>query len=322
MQALVKTAPGPGNLGLRDWPVPEVGDDDVLMKVAFCGVCGSDLHMQTGVHTCEPPVVLGHEFSGTVAKVGRGVTEFKEGDPVCYWKGWGPFPGVWSDGGFAEYMRAPAKGIAKLPEGISLQDATQFETAIVPLALVRDTVQLQPGEAVVVSGPGEVGLLAANVAKLEGASHVTVFGGPGDEKARLPKALEMGADEALPMTEENLAKVSGDHAPPCWIEASGAAPAIEAAVRCIAPRGRISVSGLGSGPWNVDMAKVSYESVTIRGCWGGNLSYMPEVVELMRAGKLRVDMTISEVMPLSQWQAAFAKLRAKEALKILLDPSR
>lgn len=321
MRALVKTAPGPGNLELRDVPVPEIGGDEILMRVTHCGICGSDLHMETAVHPCEPPVILGHEYTGVVAKAGASVTQFEEGDAVSYWHGPMPFPGVRADGGFAEYMRLPARCMWKTPEGIGPEEASQFETVIVPFRLVRDAVGVQPGERVVVSGPGEVGLLCANLAKIDGASHVTVLGAPDDETVRLPKALEMGADEAAVLDDESLSKLRGDSAPSCWIEASGAAPAIEAAVDCIARSGRVSLSGLGTGPWNVNMNKVSYENIRLLGCWGGAQEYMEEAADLMRSGKLKVAATISAVMPLTQWQEAFAMLRRKEAVKILLDPS-
>ena len=84
MRALVKTAPGDGNLELEDVAIPEIGEDDILMQVTYCGICGSDLHMETGIHTCDPPVILGHEFTGVVAQVGENVTQFTEGDAVSY----------------------------------------------------------------------------------------------------------------------------------------------------------------------------------------------------------------------------------------------
>ncbi len=320
MKALVKFAPGPGSLEIRDIPVPEMGDEDILVKISYCGICGSDLHIETGTHPCDPPVAIGHEFSGVVAGLGKNVTRFREGDSVAFWKGWSPYPGVSGDGGFAEYLRAPADCMWKTPEGISQEVASQFETIMTPMALVRDIARLRSGERVVVSGPGQIGLLVANIARIEGASHITMIGGPGDEVLRLPKALEMGADEALLFGEDALEKVKRNP-PSVWFEASGAASAIQAAVDCVAPRGRVVLSGLGEGPWSVDMNRVTYRSLSILGKWGGNQSYLKESVELMRSGKLKMAATITHVMPLIQWQQAFQKARRKEGIKILLDPS-
>jgi 2-desacetyl-2-hydroxyethyl bacteriochlorophyllide A dehydrogenase len=322
MRALVKTEFGPGHLELRDIPVPQIGPDDVLVEITYCGVCGSDLHIETGAHPCAPPVVLGHEWTGVVARRGDNVTRFSVGDPVSFWQGTDPYPGVSADGGFEEYMCVPAEALWKTPPGITAEEATQFETVITPMALVRDVARLQPGERVVVSGPGPIGLLVANLAKTEGAAHVTVLGAPGDEVIRLPTALEIGADEVALFGPASLAVLEGERAPSVWFEASGAAPAIEAAVAHVARRGRVVVSGLGEGPWNVDMRRVAYESLQILGRWGGAQGYLEDAVELMQSGQLKMSALISEVMPLSEWEAAFVKVRRKEGIKILLDPHR
>ncbi|MFC1712348.1 zinc-binding dehydrogenase [Candidatus Poribacteria bacterium] len=321
MKALVKFAPGPGNLELRDIPVPEIGDDDILMKVSYGGICGSDLHIETGIHPCDPPVAIGHEFSGVVAEVGKNVTRFRDGDLVAFWKGWSPYPGVGANGGFAEYLRAPADCMWKTPEDISQEEATQFETIMTPMALVRDVARLRSGERVVVSGPGHIGLLTTNVARIDGASHITVIGAAGDEALRLPKALEVGADEAIQFGEEALEKLK-DNPPSVWFEASGAAAPIEAAVECVARGGRVVLSGLGDGPWNVNMRRVAYRSLKILGKWGGNQAYLEESVELMLSGKLKMATTITDVIPLTKWQDAFEKARRCEGVKILLDPSQ
>ena len=319
MRALVKAAPGVGNLELRDLPVPEIGDDDLLLRVSFCGVCGSDIHIEDGIHPCDPPVVIGHEFSGVVTKVGRRVTGFQEGDAVAFRQGWSPYPGVGADGGFAEYMRAPADSMWKTPEGVTQEEASQFETVCTPMSLVRDNVQLAVGERVVVSGPGMIGLLAMNMAKVDGASQVVAMGAPSDREKRLPIALAMGADQVLVHNNAAIERLR-EFAPQCWIEASGAPAAIATAVACVARGGRIAVAGLGHGPWDVDMARVAYNSLTIRGQWGGRQEYIPEAAELIREGKLKMSAPLS-VMPLTRWREAFDLLRSQQAAKILLDPS-
>ena len=320
MKALVKTKPGVGNLELQDIPIPEISDDDLLLKVDFCGVCGSDLHMELGVHPCSPPVVLGHEYSGTVAKVGRNVSDYEQGDRVAFLRGFVPYPGVDGDGGFAEYMRVPSNTVWKTPDGVSQEEASQFETLLGPMHVIREVLVVQPGKRVVVSGPGPWGLLATNMAKIEGASHVTVLGAPGDEQIRLPKALEMGADEALLFGEEALQKISDEGAPAYWVETSGAPPAIEAAVNTVAKGGRISVTGLNEKPSTVDMARVAYNSITLFGCWGGSVNYIPDGAELIRSGDIKMKALITHVLPLVEWQQAFEMLRTKQAAKILLDP--
>jgi len=321
MKALVKFAAGPGNLELRDIPVPEVGDDDILIKVLYCGICGSDLHIEAGIHPCDPPIAIGHEFSGVVAKVGKNVTSLKEGDRAGFCKGWTPYPGVSGNGGFAEYLWAPANCMCVLPEGISLEAATQFETIMTPAALVRDVAKLKKGERVVVSGPGQIGLLVANLARIEGASHITMIGAPGDVALRLPKALEMGTDEAVVFSEDVYEKID-ENPPSVWFEASGAAAAVQAAAEHVARGGRIVCSGLGDGPWNINMQRVVYRSISIFGKWGGNQSYLTEAIERMLSGELKMDATITDIMPMTGWKEAFEKAHRQEGIKILLDPSK
>ncbi len=322
MKALVKTVSGPANLELKEIPIPAIGDDDLLIRVDFCAVCGSDLHIESGNHPCEPPVVLGHEFSGTVAETGANVADFEVGDAVAYRQGWHPFPGVKGDGGFAEYMRVPATSMWKTPDNISQEEATQFEMAICPLTVIRDLVKLQPGETVVVTGPGPFGLLAANLAKIEGAARVIVLGASADAGQRLPKALEVGADEASVCSEEVLARIRRESPPTCWLETSGAPAAVKAAVDTVARRGRISLTGLSEELSTLNMSRVAWDSLRICGLWGSNNAYIPDVAEMIGSGQLNVKAIISNIMPLTEWQAAFSMLRHMDGIKILLDPSR
>jgi 2-desacetyl-2-hydroxyethyl bacteriochlorophyllide A dehydrogenase len=321
MRALVKTASGEGNLELRDVPVPEIGPGDVLLEIAYCGVCGSDLHIEAGTHPSEPPVVLGHEYSGTVAAVGEEVTGFALGDEVAFRRGWNPFPGVGSDGGFAEYMRAPADTLWPLPDGVSLEAATQFETVTTPMALVHDTAELKPGEDIVVSGPGPIGLLLTAVARAAGASSITVLGTDDDTDRRLPTAEHLGADRTLVFGEEALATVDEDP-PGVWFETSGAAPAIEAAVEHVAGGGTVVCSGLGEGPWDVDMKRVAYRNLEIQGKWGGNDDYLEPAVAAMQRGDLDVSAIVTDTVPLTDWREGFDLVRSQSGIKVLLDPSR
>ena len=317
MNALVKTVAGP--LELQERQIPEPGPEDVRIKIAFCGICGSDLHIQSGTHPSSPPVVVGHEFSGTVAEVGEDVTEFAEGDRVGFRHSFHPFPGVDGDGGFAEYMLAPADAIWEIPEEITLQEATQFETIRVPMTAVRQTAEMEAGERVVISGPGPIGLLVTDVADMDGASPITVLGTEADTSLRLPTAGRLGADETLVFGDEALEAID-ENPPSVWFETSGAAPAIEAAVEHVAPGGRVVTTGLGDGPWNVNMQRVAYENIDIRGQWGGSDATLEPAVQAMIDGELDISEIISDTFPLSEWEAAFEKARSQDGMKILLEP--
>ena len=317
MKALRKTAPGAGNMELQEVPIPQIGSEDLLLRVSFCGLCGSDLHIEDGIHPCDPPVTIGHEFSGVVEDVGRDVTGFACGDAVAFRQGWSPYPGVRSDGGFAEFMRAPAACMWKTPAGVSQESASQLETIITPMRLVRDEAAVEPNDRVVVSGVGAIGLMTIALARLAGAQVVSL-GTRGDEPIRFPLARSMGADETLLFGEEALDHL---HAwkPTLWIDASGAAAAIEAAVSHIAPRGMVVIAGMGRGPWNVDLGRLTLDNIRMRGVWGGNQEYIPEAAKLMARGDLDIS-PLFTIMPLANWRKAFDALRKQEVVKVLFDP--
>jgi L-iditol 2-dehydrogenase len=317
MKALRKTVAGAGNVELQEVPIPEIGSEDLLLKVSFCGLCGSDLHIEDDLHPYTPPVTIGHEFSGVVEAVGSNVDGFAPGDPVAFRCGWSPYPGVGSDGGFAEFMRAPAASMWKTPEGVTQESASQLETVITPMRLVRDEAKVTPDDRVVVSGVGAIGLITIALAGLAGAQ-VVALGTESDASLRFPLAEKMGAGETLVFGDETLNRI---HAwePTRWIDASGAAPAIEAAVAHVAQRGTVVIAGMGKGPWNVDLRRLTMDNIALRGVWGGNVDYIPEAAALMARGDLDLS-PLFTTMPLSDWRDAFAAMRKQQVVKVLLDP--
>ncbi len=320
MLALVKTAKGAGHVELREVPVPEIEPDEILMEVKFAGICGSDLHIETGVHDHYPPVIMGHEYAGVAARMGSQVEGLQEGQPICYHHGPSPFPGYRRDGCFARYLKLKADTVMPLPEGISLEEATQFETARPAIAVVRDGAQMKPSEHLVISGPGPVGLLALQVAKADAAGKVTVIGAERDVKLRLPTAKELGADEVLQFSEDLAEHFAGDSAPHNWCECSGAPAALKLAVDCVRYGGRVVESGISGGPWDVNFWRVARCNLTIRGMWGGSEDYVFTAIDMIREGALSIKRLITHVMPLADWEKAFRMLRAGEAIKILLVP--
>lgn len=317
MKALMKMAEGPGHMELVDIPMPEIGDDDLLLKVSCCGVCGSDLHIEDWVHPCKPPVVLGHEFAGVVAGTGKNVTGFAEGDAVAFRRGWSPYPGTESNGGFGEYMRAPARCMWHTPEGITQAEASQFETLVTPARAVRDLGEVRPGDCVVVTGVGMIGLGAVAIAAIEGAE-VWAMGTESDLTERLPISTHVGAARTLVFGEEALAEIEA-WGPRVWIEASGAATAVEAASNLVAKGGTIVSPGLGSGPWNVNVGRMSFNNISLLGMWGGNIAHLDDIAGWMQEGRLDIKPML-QAMPLSEWREAFDMLRRQEGVKVVLEP--
>lgn len=180
-------------------------------------------------------------------------------------------------------MSAPATSLCHIPDGISLEEATQFETIATPITLVRDGAELQPGEPIVISDPGPIGLFVTNVAKMVGASPIIVLGTEDDTDVRLPAAKSMGADEVHVFNDSTLEKIS-DAPPAVWFETSGATPAVEAAVDHVQHGGRIICSGLGSGKAKIDTSRIAYENLKITGRWGGNEEYLDSAIDDVSSG--------------------------------------
>ena len=229
MQALVKTMQGVGHLELRQVPVPQPAPDEVLIRVRACGICGSDLKIQEDQHPYVPPVVIGHEFAGEIAKVGREVDGWAAGERVvaeqhthacgrcrqcltgnafaCASK---RAPGYFVDGGFAEYIAMPAWLLHRIPEGLSFAEAAFSEPAAVAAHGVLDRTGIEPEDVVLVLGCGPIGLAAAKMAQAAGAACTIVTGIDRDEQVRLPRAREMGIDHAVNVMETDLAALVSD----------------------------------------------------------------------------------------------------------------
>jgi L-iditol 2-dehydrogenase len=178
MKAIVKTAPGEGHLQLADWPEPTPAAAEVKLRVAAAGICGTDIHIIKGRWACRPPVVLGHEFCGTVVEIGSQVGCLKPGDRVVaanpartsgvchHCKSGNPFmclervsAGYMIDGAFADYICIAAGQCHRLPDNVSFRQAASSEPLSVAVRAVIERTSVHPGDLVLVSGPGCIGLL-------------------------------------------------------------------------------------------------------------------------------------------------------------------
>jgi L-iditol 2-dehydrogenase len=245
MLALMKLASGPGNIELVEVPKPTPGPQQIMAKVHYAGICGSDLHIEDGdiQLNLRPPVIMGHEFSGTVAEIGDGVEGFHLGqrivsetafstcgkciacktgnDNVCERKDLIGFvhPGV-----FTEYVVLPAHRVHPLPDGISMLAAAMSEPLSSTVRGVCEQIHITPGDLVVVAGPGAMGLLSLQVAKAAGATVVVT--GVSQDQERFEMARRLGADYIVDVLKEDLKSLlrgmtNGEGAD-VYIEASGA----------------------------------------------------------------------------------------------------
>src|SRR5919106_2328962 len=222
--ALVQYALAPLAVELREVVVPEIGDDDVLLRVGAVSVCGSDVHQCYNTHSwpVNVPVVLGHEFAGTVAKTGRSLKGFREGDRVvsetaaevcgvcvlCRTGRYNLCPsrkgfGYGIDGAMARWVRVPARCLHRIPSSLPFDIACLAEPHAVAYQTMCVNSTIRPGDLVVVFGPGPIGLLCTRMAALSGADPLIVAGVTGDAP-RLDAARRLGATHTVDLLKENL----------------------------------------------------------------------------------------------------------------------
>jgi len=278
MKALLKARKGKGNLEIRQIPTPEPGPGEVLIKVKAAGLCHTDFLLyewspavETEYHV-SPPVVMGHEFSGITAEVGPGVDRPKPGDPVivnpvlhcghCYFCERGsqqlcigdrPLLGFEANGGFAEYVLVRASNVYKLAPHVNLEVGALAEPFGLSIhALGR--VSIEPGETLLISGPGPIGLMTLILALKAGASRVYVLG-LGKDRRRLELAKELGG---VPVNVEGLdpRKLIQDETDGIGVdvafEASGSSKALMDDLALIRRGGRLGVLGLAKEPASFD----------------------------------------------------------------------
>jgi L-iditol 2-dehydrogenase len=327
MTAVVKTGNGPGSVTLTERPVPTARPGTVLVEVHGAGVCGTDLHIAQDGYPTRPPVIMGHEVAGVVAEVGEGVdpawlgvrvaceTHHQVCDCVhcrdgrrnlCFNK---TSMGSFVDGGFASHVVVPATLLHRVADRVSDHAAALSEPLACVCHLLLDPPVTGAGDRVLVTGPGPMGLLAAQVARACGAV-VTVVGLPTDG-ARLAVAGELGFATAHAADSESF-----DVALECSGSAGGATVALEGVRR----GGRYVSVGIFGRPVTLPLDLVLYKELTVTSGFAATTRSWRRALRLLADGAVDVEALISSVRPLSQWESVFADLRRSDQLKIVFDP--
>ncbi|HEY9231619.1 MAG TPA: zinc-binding dehydrogenase, partial [Blastocatellia bacterium] len=269
MTGLVQYELQPQAVELRELAVPEVSEDEVLLRVGAVSVCGSDIHQYHNKQSwpVSVPVVLGHEFCGHVAQVGRRVRGFKEGDRVgsetaasicgqCLYCRTGEYNlcphrsgfGYGTNGAMAEFVRVPERCLHHIPDSLPFERAALTEPCCVGFNAVAVKSHIRPGDLVVVLGPGPIGLLAAEMARLSGAGTLIVSGMSQDE-SRLDAARALGVTQAVNCEATDLLEMIrrlGDGlGADLVVDATGTSAALKPALEIVRPGGQITKVGWG-----------------------------------------------------------------------------
>jgi L-iditol 2-dehydrogenase len=341
MHAVVKTARGEGNVALREMPEPAAGPGQVLLAVRAAGICGTDLHIFHDEYPTQPPVILGHELAGEVAAVGDGVTTVAPGDRVTtetyfhlcgacrFCRGGRPnlcperrSIGSGVHGGFAPFVVVPERNVHRLPLGLSFAEAALSE----PLAcVVRGALELPKvtaGDVAVIAGPGAIGLLTLQVARSAGAT-VVVLGTAADAR-RLALARELGAVRAIDIDAEDAApaiqELTDGWGADIVYECSGAGSAALELLDHVRRGGQYAQIGLFGKPVAWDLDRVCLKELRVTGSNASVPSAWRTALRLLGEGQVRAAPLISDVYPLTDWQAAFQRFERREGVKLLLDP--
>ena len=343
MIGLFKTAPGPGNLELREAPVPKPMPGQAVIRVEACGICGSDLHIRNWDTQLpmKPPVIIGHEFSGEIVELGEGVESWQLGDAVtceptyeacgvclhCQEGFYNLCPsrrvlGFWANGAFAEYVAVPASRLHRLPPGLSFEEGAMSEPLACSVHAVCELTRIDPGDLVLLSGPGAIGLFCLQLARLAGGR--VVVAGTSADRQRMKVAGSLGADRLVDVQKEDLkeavAGLSGGLGADVVLECSGSEAAANTGIELVRKRGRYTQVGLFGRPIKIDFEKIAYKEIQVTGSLAQRWPAWRRTMQLVGEGQVSLKPVATDVMPLSRWSEAFAKLERKEGIKILLRP--
>jgi L-iditol 2-dehydrogenase len=342
---------GPNDLRVVEKPVPEPGPGEVLVKVAMCGTCGTDLKLQTHPFPNQPPFgqfTPGHEWTGTVAKLGETVDEFQIGDRVAIeaHRGCGRCDncllgmytaclnygnvakghrasGMTVDGGFAEYAVHHVSSLYQLPRNLSWEDAVLVTTAGTSLYGLDAVGGYVAGQSVVVIGPGPVGLMTVQACKALGADPVVLI---GTRRARLELGGRLGADCTVDATTSEpvdaVRRLTEGLGADVVIEASGAMQAPQQAVEMVKRGGKILFLGFYASPVTFDLSRAIRDDVTLYTTRGEGANAVKRALSLAAQGKIRGRDLVTHHFPLEAIQEGFRVVRERDGdpIKVVFVP--
>jgi len=325
-------------LTIQEVPEPSIGANEVLVRVIACGVCHTDLHyIDHGVPTFKkPPLILGHECSGLIHKVGAEVSQWKQGDRVL-------LPAVVTcgtcrmcrlghenicqrmvmfgnnvDGAYAEFIAAPAKDIFALPEEIPLVDGCIIADAIsTPYHAVKNRARVRPGDKVLVFGCGGVGINIVQVAAAAGATVIAV----DISESKLEAAKKLGASATINPKQEELRKQTKkllDGGADIAIEAIGNPTTIEQAIECVRPGGRVCVVGYSDKTATLNASRLMFRELEIVGSLGCRPVDYPAIIQMVARGLIKLQPVVTAKFPLEQISEALDVLRGGTGFRTVI----
>lgn len=343
MKALVYTKPY--CFEYVDFPEPETGNDDILIRVRACGICGSDVQGCTGKTGRRiPPLIMGHEASGIIEKLGKNVKDFEEGDRVCfdstvYCNQCEPCrmdyynrckkrqvlgvstPDFKRQGAFAEYVSVPWWIVSKIPDYLPFTRAALMEPVSIALHAVNRS-PVSSKDTVLLIGAGTIGLFILQAAKLKGAGKILVA---DINEFRFNMAKKLGADAVINPSKVRLNEIvlqeTENNGANITFEAVGLAKTFRDAVCATKIGGYIIAVGNLEKNVEFDLQELVSRELTFTGSYASSGEFR-DAIELVASGKINVEPLISDIMPLEEGAQAFDRLlnAGENLLKIVLEP--
>ncbi len=329
----------------EDVDLPEVGDDDVLIRVKACGICGSDVHgMDGSTGRRIPPIIMGHEAAGVIEKVGAKIADWKAGDRVTFDSTVVTRPDFYSqkgtfnlsdyrkvlgvscgeyrqNGAFAEYVAVPQSALYRLPDDLSFEKAAMVE----PVSVAFHAVNLIPNElneSAVVVGAGMIGLFVIQALRIKGYGTIIAL---DLDQSRLDMALELGADYALksdaPEVLQKVKELTHGRGADMAFDVVGIAPTINLTINATRKGGKIGLVGNFSPKVEIPLQAVVSRQLTLYGSCASSGEY-PACLEMIASGRVRVDEMMSAVVPLADAASWFERLHKGEPglMKVIVAP--
>jgi L-iditol 2-dehydrogenase len=342
MKALVKFAPGEGNLDILDVEEPVCGPRQVKVEIAFCGVCGTDLHVMHDTFPNYPPVILGHEFAGTVVETGAEVRDVPLGSRVavlgatavtcgvCRYCKEGRFifcpnrrgMGHGVNGAFTRYVVVRPDQLYYVPEHFTLEEAAISEPFAVAVQAVTEVTQVGIGETALVSGPGPIGLLCLKLLVAEGVRTIVV-GASGDD-LRLAAAREIGAALTVNTAQQDLAEAireaTGGAGVDVALECAGHPASVRGCLEALRPLGRYTQVAICGREIPFPIDRVFFKQLTISGSICYTARTWERMMQIYRSGRVRLNDLVSVRLPITEWRTAFELCQDRKALKVLMHP--
>lgn len=325
-----------GEVEVRDIPVPELHADEVLVKVAAVGVCGSDTHYfqhgKIGPYVVDQPMILGHEASGTIVAVGAGIDANRVGKRVsiepqrpcrnCKQCNQGRYnlcpsmefyatPPI--DGAFAEYVKIQSEFAFDIPDSVSFEAAALIEPLSVGIWAAR-RAEIGNGSRVLIAGAGPIGIIMAQTARALGAAEVIVTDISEDRRAF---ALNWGATRVLDPRVDQIEGLEVDS----FIDASGVAQAVAQGIKAVGPAGRVILVGMGNDDVLLPVSYIQNKEIWVSGVFRYANTW-PTGIEMVASGKVNLDVLVSHTFGLDEVEEALTSARLPGAMKAIVKPAQ